>query len=662
MKALALDHAANGWHVLPVDASTKRAYISDWPNLATTDEHQVELWWTTWPDAVPGIVPGRSGKTCVDVDEHEGKSSGFVSIDQAGVEFAEGTHVCDSMSGNGLHIWFEGVTRTVEGILPGVDLRSVGGYAIEVGIMPHVDAVSAQLPSMFVLSVGGGRGDDYDGALLDWLADHSGEISAEVQAVLDEYPEPFRGHDRLLDATKKMVSRGAAGCSGATEGLIELEARWLSTPHQPNKDLPGEEFDSALAGAVRRYANTPWLALSVEEAADLAHHLISMKPTAPEHAMPRPLATTDDLLSGLPEGVQKQLARLLETDLAKRALAELKAREQFEAWGDNGPRIERFAAAVRKPREAKPFAIADVLPLNGHVLADAQYKAGKTLLSGNVAKSLVDGTALFGRFPVHAVSRVGFVNFEVDDDDLTDYLEPLGIRNSNALWTLGARGWARRFDLRDDRVRDYWGRRFEEAGTDVLILDPLGPVLSALAIDTNDNDGVRRYLDAMTALAAEYGVRNVLVNVHQGHGGERARGASAFNDWADMLWHYNFARDGEGNRRRTGPRYFSAEGRRPSVPEFEVAFDAVTGLLTVGGGSREDAKALDLLNQIIEWLVEQPSKRNTTEIRKAITGDSNDFTAALGMGLESGRLASEKGERRTVFYTVPGVSYGLRAG
>jgi hypothetical protein len=95
---LALEHAARGWHVLPLSPDSKRPLgncracredrgtpahrIEDCPCLpagawchgvraATTAPHTITNWWQRQPDAIPGIAAGPSGLTLIDIDNHD---------------------------------------------------------------------------------------------------------------------------------------------------------------------------------------------------------------------------------------------------------------------------------------------------------------------------------------------------------------------------------------------------------------------------------------------------------------------------------------------------------------------------------------------------------------------------------------------------------------
>jgi Bifunctional DNA primase/polymerase, N-terminal len=96
-RQLALEHAARGWHVLPLAPDSKRPLgncpacredqgrpahrIEDCPCIpagawchgvraATTNPATITSWWQRQPDAIPGIAAGPSNLALIDIDNH----------------------------------------------------------------------------------------------------------------------------------------------------------------------------------------------------------------------------------------------------------------------------------------------------------------------------------------------------------------------------------------------------------------------------------------------------------------------------------------------------------------------------------------------------------------------------------------------------------------
>ena len=107
---------------------------------ASKDPQQIEAWWDQWPDANIAIATGKeSGVIVLDVDKH----GGFESLKQLEDEHTPLPETPWAMTGGGgEHRYFAytpGIKNAV-GILPGLDLRSDGGYVI----CPYSNHISGQ--------------------------------------------------------------------------------------------------------------------------------------------------------------------------------------------------------------------------------------------------------------------------------------------------------------------------------------------------------------------------------------------------------------------------------------------------------------------------------------------------------------------------------------
>jgi len=124
--AAALDYAARGWAVLPVEPRGKRP-LKAWGrgvHDATTDPEIVGEWWARWPEANVGVaIP--EGFIVVDLDGLTGRAS------VAGRHLAA-TVTCETA--RGWHYWYQlpedGTAANRSGLLPGIDLRAAGGYVV----------------------------------------------------------------------------------------------------------------------------------------------------------------------------------------------------------------------------------------------------------------------------------------------------------------------------------------------------------------------------------------------------------------------------------------------------------------------------------------------------------------------------------------------------
>ena len=131
MKALA--YARAGWAVFPVEG--KSPLVQDWPTRATSDVATVEAWWTKWPDAAIGAIPGSMNLCAIDYDTKSGKSLEELrqELEAEFGELADSAMIARTPSG-GEHHYYR-VTGPVASsnskFVRGVDIRSANnGYII----------------------------------------------------------------------------------------------------------------------------------------------------------------------------------------------------------------------------------------------------------------------------------------------------------------------------------------------------------------------------------------------------------------------------------------------------------------------------------------------------------------------------------------------------
>ncbi len=123
-------YAGLGFQVIPIHPGSKRPLISKWPAAATDNMQTVEQWWHQWPAANVGIAMGpQSGVIDIETDI-KGSIRGEDNLSAIGELPATWSF---RSGGGGIHRLFKcpGVdihNRT--GVLPCVDVRGAGGYAV----------------------------------------------------------------------------------------------------------------------------------------------------------------------------------------------------------------------------------------------------------------------------------------------------------------------------------------------------------------------------------------------------------------------------------------------------------------------------------------------------------------------------------------------------
>lgn len=141
--ATAIDWAERGFRVFPVRSyssdggrEAKQPHIKGWQHNATFDLNQIESWWAQWPDAAVGLPCGdNAGLTVIDcdIDRNTGECTGTSELSRIYPNWQDFPH-CRTPSG-GVHVFFAfraGLKNNV-GALPGIDIRTTGGYVIAPG-------------------------------------------------------------------------------------------------------------------------------------------------------------------------------------------------------------------------------------------------------------------------------------------------------------------------------------------------------------------------------------------------------------------------------------------------------------------------------------------------------------------------------------------------
>lgn len=318
-----------------------------------------------------------------------------------------------------------------------------------------------------------------------------------------------------------------------------------------------------------------------------------------------------------------------------------KAAEQLAAEGrttEEKPALVSLTDFLAEPDEDVRYRVDGLWPKDGRILLTAQYKAGKTTLTGNLIRSLADGDAFLDCFETERVERVILIDNELAPNMVRKWLRDQGIRKTDAVDVVSLRGKLSSFNILDPEVRAEWAEYLGPA--DVLILDCLRPVLDALGLSEANEAG--RFLVAFDELAREAGVGELLLVHHMGHTNERSRGDSRLLDWPDALW--KLVREGEEDREESGAavpaRYFSAVGRDVEQAERRLAFDPDTRHLTTNGPGRRLARASDLEAAVKEWVRQNPGcSQNSIEAN--VDGKTGYKRTAIKSLVDSGELRRE---------------------
>ena len=339
--------------------------------------------------------------------------------------------------------------------------------------------------------------------------------------------------------------------------------------------------------------------------------------------------------------VRMELAQLRARDEAKRLYTAERAALEFR----EPPYRVNLTAELREPRLPTRFAVQDLLPMGGNALLTAQYKAGKTTLTTELCRSWVDREPFLGRFAVHGTRRVALMNYELSQNQYNDWLEQVGIVNTDAVSVLHLRGF--RMDIRSERGEDWMVAWLKDNDVGLWVPDPFAR--AAVGVDENSNTEVGVWLDTLDVIKERAGVDQCVLPVHTGRaamdsGQERARGATRLDDWADVRWLLT--------KDDAGERYFRASGRDVEMEEEKLSFDAENRRLTIGGGDRAWHAKRRAEDSVVAFVSANPGSNSTT-IAAGIGGDKTSTPRALASAVAARRLkmASGRGPEK-LYYPV----------
>lgn len=301
------------------------------------------------------------------------------------------------------------------------------------------------------------------------------------------------------------------------------------------------------------------------------------------------------------------------------------------------PAVEELTDFLAVEDEPVRYRVDGLLPKGGRAILAAQYKAGKSTAIGNVIRCLVDGDPLFGVHSVEPVRQVVLFDIELDPRTIRAWLRDQNIQNTDRVRVVPLRGRTSTFDIMDPAIRTEWAQAIQ--GADVIIVDPLRPVLDSLGLDENKDAG--RFLVAFDAFLDDSGASEAIVVHHMGHNGERSRGDSRLQDWPDVTW--KIVREDPDDP--ASAVYFSAFGRDVNVSESALEYEPATRHLTLVGGSRKDARVGDKLTDVLTFLESSPGT-SKTGIKNALLGDSKAIAAAVDKGVQLGLIEQRSRQGR----------------
>ena len=570
------EYLSRGW--TPFLYSTEFNPGKNWQNSKVDRLHLDVVRNTETPIAI--LLGKASGIVVIDIDVQNGGSAEAL-FKRYGEEI-KNTRVVKTPS-DGWHLYFQypkgvddlkGVIdagKWVEGIGPGID---------SLGDRRHVQAPPT-------VRVG-----------------HPKKKNGNYRVLRDAAPAPMP--EALLQDWLSIVGIKPSNGGIAVEKASPLQYRRLIDLHENNvataKDaLPGSldnTFYARLASSMRIARILPDEVLSYDDVeAAFSEMPYSVKDftgkalRAREFAQSNPWEelSTDEFNIDIPVGVAPEDLWEYIMQLRKRrvqsAVQDQIAREKIEreAAKVSLPDFEQGDFFLTQKITEEEWLIDGLLHYQGKALLSAQMKAGKSTLMLEIIRALTSGTPFLGKFQVPKPLTVAFYDMELGRPMAQRWLRDIRGIDLDRLHYVSLLGRGNAVDMRSKQIREATARKLSGLGVDVLIVDPVSPVLSALGISENDSESVRPFLDSFDTLATEAGLSGVIITAHTGHENKaRARGSTAFGDWPTALW--NIQKDGEA---QDAPRNFAAYGRDVNVPRGALTFHPSTRGYTFEGESFE---------------------------------------------------------------------------
>lgn len=428
-------------------------------------------------------------------------------------------------------------------------------------------------------------------------------------------------HGWAMNRAVRLAAAHRLGCiteTGLRASLEHLERcleHWCTTIGDP-RALQPDEIESAYRWAVETVASfTDEQAR--EELGDHQHH--DSADTVPE----------DDRFD---TEVAEAMHRLRVHETARQRLA---AEKIGPAPPFDAGLLDDILARPAEP----PYRIHELLPADGGMLVVAQRKTGKTTLMLNLARSLITSEPFLGTFStIPARGRVAVLNYEVSGGQLARWADQVAVP-ADRLLLVNLRGRRDPLSHAEDRAR--LAELLRARQVESLIVDPFGRAYTGAS--QNDPGEVGAWLvDLDTFTRAEVGARDLILTAHAGWNGERTRGSSALEDWADSILTMT---TGTGDDDKS--RYLRAIGRDVSVDEDRLHFDPDTRLLSLTGvGSRRDASTntrVECLVSVVCDFVEANPGAAFGDIKKGVGGREVDVRSAIEVGEKRGLVRRDVG-------------------
>lgn len=302
------------------------------------------------------------------------------------------------------------------------------------------------------------------------------------------------------------------------------------------------------------------------------------------------------------------------------------ARERVNGFSDWAAPQFLDPAQIQAQAEKMDWRVAHMISLGSNIVINATRKAGKSTLMINLIRSLTTGAPFLDAYRVEPVKNVKVFDLEMPLATSKQWLADAGIVDGDNVGYAFLTGQVSRLDILNDKHRAQIAESLR--GTDVLIIDPLGPLIAAMGLEENSNTEIRRLLNALADMKHQAGISELVVVVHAGHNAQsRARGASVLADWPDAV--ITLKNDKPDDTYH--PRKISAFGRDVYVEPTMLHYDHGTRTLRTDEGNYMAAQG-DSTTVVLEALM---TGRKTVRQLRELTSYGSDKLYKLLDGLVS---------------------------
>lgn len=537
----ALAYAREGVPVFPLAQKSKRPIFMGGFNQATTDESQIQDWWSDHPQANIGAVPGRIGCIVPDIDTVEARRAWF---DRVVVETAS----TQTGGGVGVHPWYlaprlaqRSHWRLDEQGGPFEDpalgellFRASGGYVVVApSIHPDTgDPYRFTSPDTEISALP----TDIEDLLLQVHSRDAGTSRAANRAEAEEWlkqnskPQTSEGGEAIL--AKRIENIANAHKDARNDTLLAEVGVLLNAAYHWDINLD-DAMERIREVYVPHVADTRRSAQANREVEHAFEYV------ATQRYWEGPLGET---LTGVP---LKPKLEIVKPEFPVPRTPEARMRSQVEELV--GHRLD-LGKLLKGDIPEIDWLVHGVIPRGRLTAMVAEAKVGKSLLLLDIAAGLAVGAPPFG--PQQEPVKVLYVDYEMVPEDVATRLDSLGYSDDEASAAL----------LIDNLY--YWqtpplapldteegGILLTEAatqlGVDLVIIDTLAAAVEGAENDSDTFRDARLY--TWTPLKAA-GITVIRAD-HLGKDSKRgARGSSMKRDDVDLAWELTSM--GSGGRER----------------------------------------------------------------------------------------------------------------